>query len=67
MKVQIEISGKRKQANLLAGMLDDFLKKELTDTESYPEQTTYVVKVMHTVLRGRSESRMREDEQGRAG
>ena len=64
MKVHIEIGGKRKQANILAGVLYDFLKKELTDTESYPEETSYVIDVKHTVLRGRSKS---EDEQGKAG
>lgn len=55
MKVNIEIGGKRKAANILAGVLNDFLKEELTDTESYPEETTYVIKVTYTVLRGRSE------------
>lgn len=54
MKVKIEIAGKRKQANILAGVLNDFLKKELTDKESYPEETSYAIQVTHTVLRGRS-------------
>lgn len=63
MKVHIEIGGKRKAANILAGALYDFLKEELTDTESYPEETSYVIKVTHTVLSGRSK---REDEQGKA-
>lgn len=64
MKVKIEIAGKRMQANILAGALNDFLKKELTDTESYPEETKWDIQVTHTVLRGRSK---RACEKGKAG
>lgn len=64
MKVKIEIAGKRMQANILAGVLNDFLKKELTDAESYPEETKWEIQVTHTVLLGRSK---REDKKGKAG
>lgn len=64
MKVHIEIGGKRKQANILAGVLYDFLKKELTNTESYPEETSYVIDVKHTVLRGRSKSADEQEKEG---